>query len=142
MSSGSLGEQLKKEIDLLFKEINEVTKDVARSVMKEVVENTVIDTSQAVSNWELQLDTPNKQFVSAHFVGKAGSTAIASERETLSIAERNLAGRKLEEPIFITNNIKGSEGYDYNSQVLIAEEVAVQSAEQAVLIAESKFRNR
>ena len=142
----TLQEQLTKEINAFYLEVNEVTKEVARNVMKEVLENTVVDTSQAISNWELQLDTPNKSFIDAHFQGSRGSTAEASESESLSLAEANLATRKLGQDIFITNNIKGewsdTQSYDQRSQVLIAERVAVESADKAILIAQSKLRNR
>lgn len=138
----SLGEQIKKEIEGFYSEVNEITKEVARTVMQTVVENTVIDTSQAVSNWQLQLDTPNTDFINAHFLGAKGSTARQSEQETLRQAENEIDKRVLHQPIFITNNIEGSEEYDQNSQVLIAESVAVESIEQSIALAQVKFRNK
>lgn len=67
-------------------------------------ERTPVDTSQALSNWQVSLDAPNYTFIGPYVPGYLGYTASQSLAEVLRIGRMMLAKKKPGQTIYITNN--------------------------------------
>ncbi len=74
----------------------ELTEDLA-------ARETPVDTSQALSNWTVSLARP-RSFIPPHSPGKGGSTRGASASKVLTLARAALAGRKVGQLIYLSNN--------------------------------------
>lgn len=131
----SLGKQLRDELKVVYKEHNEFVKTIARQVMKDVTEGTVIDTSKAVSNWVATLDTPHSGEINAHYQGKGGSTGGESIDVALLKANNAINNRKPGQSIFITNDIEG-DSYQRRARVGESAQEAMDDAITSVAKAE------
>lgn len=76
---------------------------VATAVLEDLLQHTPVDTSNAVSNWQVGLGVPVPGAIPPFFVGSKGSTAAASIAAARDAAMRRLAGKKPGESIFISN---------------------------------------
>lgn len=69
-----------------------------------LVYRTPVDTSTALSNWQVRLDAKNSNFIDAYVPGNLGYTQAPSARETLDVATRILQGKKPGQTIYLFNN--------------------------------------
>jgi hypothetical protein len=83
---------------------SDLAKQTALTIVSDLAYKTPVDTSKAISSWEVTLDAPSTNKPGPHFPGKAGSTYRASAAETIALAKSMLAKKKPGQPIFITNN--------------------------------------
>lgn len=74
-----------------------------RAAVDTLVYITPVDTSEALSNWQVNLNNPAADNLPPYYVGTRGSTQAASAREAIDQAEAELAFKKPEQPIFISN---------------------------------------
>jgi hypothetical protein len=99
---------LAKRLEAKAANVGEVNSEravaVALAMVGELAYHTPVDTSQALSNWDVTLDSPATGKHGPHFRGAGGSTLRQSAAETLAIAKRILAGKKPGQRIYITNN--------------------------------------
>lgn len=123
----TLGAQLKEDLKLVRNDINELAKKVAYQVLSDLTANTMIDTSKAVSNWQVSNKRPINGQIQAHEVGSRGSTADASISATKFIGDEIINNKKSGEPLFIVNNIN-EEAYVSNAGLLVAEDIAETNA--------------
>ena len=79
--------------------------ETAQTIVGDLTFKTPVDTSQALSNWIVTLDSPSTQTVKPHFTGEGGSTQRASAAETINQARAILAKKKPGRKIYITNNL-------------------------------------
>ena len=125
-----LGKLLEEEVHVIRVKTSEVAKKIAIKVLDVATDNTVIDTTKAVSNWQVSLDSPKENPINAHFKGLDGSTAPQSKTVTKGLAVDVLRNKKPGQDIFITNNsfldpdYGSSEEYIKNSKVVEAESEA------------------
>lgn len=77
-----------------------------------VSEGTPVDTSQALSNWTVSLGKGSTVAIPAYFVGRKGSTLMASASAALSKGLPIIYQRKLRQPLFISNNLDYIEDLD------------------------------
>jgi len=77
---------------------------LAREIIKELTETTPVDTSKAISNWVVKLDSPDSNEIEAHTPGKRGSTLESSSRITNLRALTATYKKKPGQTIFIVNN--------------------------------------
>ncbi|AXC34262.1 tail completion or Neck1 protein [Escherichia phage Shy] len=77
---------------------------VAVTAVAELAYTTPVDTSKALSSWEVTLDAPSSNVGKAHYPGEKGSTRNASAAETIAQAKAVLANKKPGQKIYITNN--------------------------------------
>lgn len=110
---------------------NELAKDIARQVMFDVVEGTVVDTSKALSNWVATLGNPHSGEIDAHYAGRMGSTEGQSKDVAILMANNAINEKKTGQPIFITNDIIGDK-YQKNARILQAAQEAMDDAITAV----------
>lgn len=78
--------------------------ETAMVVLKVLTERTPVDTSTALSNWQVSLEAPNYSFINAYVPGYLGYTAGQSAAEVLRIGQMILAKKKPGQTIYITNN--------------------------------------
>lgn len=77
---------------------------VAQTIADDLIQVTPVDTSQAISNWQVTLDNPATSFVPPHVPGHRGSTYEESVAIALALAERALEAKAPSQPIYIVNN--------------------------------------
>lgn len=79
--------------------------DTAMAIVGDLAYKTPVDTSQALSNWRVTLDSPATGTIAPHYPGIQGSSQRASAAETINAAKSVLANKKPGQAIFITNNL-------------------------------------
>jgi hypothetical protein len=82
---------------------NEMVRDVVRVIDKDVVEHTPVDVTEAVSNWQANLNIAPSFPLPPIFPGKHGSTAQGSRSEAVAHVERTVRAKKPGEPVFLSN---------------------------------------
>lgn len=83
---------------------NRLAIHVAQTIVKELATKTPVDTSKAISNWQVTLNAPATAEINAHYEGSKGSTYGLSSAETIALCRMVLRGKKPGQAIFITNN--------------------------------------
>ncbi len=93
-------EKMANEIE--FK-LSDVAVHVALYIVGDLAYKTPVDTSNALSNWQVTLSTPASSEISPYYAGSEGSTQLASASETFDVAYNVLASKKPGEAIYISN---------------------------------------
>lgn len=78
--------------------------NVAYVIVTKAAVFTPVDTSQAMSNWVVSLDTPFKGEIPAHNKGQNGDTRWQSFDTVESLARYVLESKRAGQTIYITNN--------------------------------------
>ena len=84
---------------------NEIKKDVARGIIKDLIPATPVDTSRALSNWIANNGAAHNYSILPHVSGHFGSTRGTSMSAALADAMAVIEKAKPGVPIFITNNL-------------------------------------
>lgn len=74
-----------------------------KAAVETLVYITPVDTSEHLSNWQVNLGNPAADALPPYFVGDRGSTRGASAQEAIAEAAAELAFKKPGQPIFISN---------------------------------------
>ena len=77
--------------------------DGTTAMLKEMVEVSPVDTSIALSNWQVSLNNPVANEISAHYVGRHGSSRAASSNEAIAEGVGELQYKKPGQPVFLSN---------------------------------------
>lgn len=139
----SLESQLEKEVKQIRVKNSNTVKEIALKVLDVATSLTVIDTSKAVSNWQVSLDYPQLDGLEAHVKGKGGSTGQESIRHTKSDAIEAIKDKKIGQSIFIINNAElvpewsGSDAYVARANLVEAESEAYTEGLTLAAVAES-----
>ncbi len=64
---------------------------------------TPVDTSEALSNWQVFLNNPAPDNIPPYFMGKKGSTRGASIKAAIGAGKAELAYKKPGQPVFLSN---------------------------------------
>jgi len=88
----------------LGKGASEAAKKFALTTVAELAYKTPVDTSQALSNWTVTIESPATGKHGPHFGGIGGSSYRASAAETVALAKKALEAKKPGQAIWITNN--------------------------------------
>lgn len=100
---------LARSMDKLAKRVpqavNELVMDTARAILKDLVYVTPVDTSLALSNWQVSLTSPKRRTVDAFAYGRKGSTKALSAEGTILAGELAISKRRIGQTIWIINNI-------------------------------------
>lgn len=123
----TLRSQLINELKKISVENNELAKDIAFKVMRNVTGGTVVDTSKAVSNWVATLDKPHDGEIEAHVKGKGGSTEGESIEIAILRSNNAITSKKSGQPLFVVNDINGN-AYQRRARVKEASEEAMTEA--------------
>lgn len=100
-----LADRLERKAKAIDEAASENAVDTALAIVGDLAYKTPVDTSQALSNWIVTLESPSGQRIAPHFPGLQGSTQRASAAETLNLAKLVLRNKKPGQAIFITNNL-------------------------------------
>ncbi len=82
---------------------NEAKKRKVIAVVRHLAYNTPVDTSKALSSWEVGIGGPAPGRRQAFFPGEKGSTLEASAENTVNFAEAQLQAVKPGEVVYISN---------------------------------------
>lgn len=94
--------RLSKDLD---RRTNDVAKEVATEVLKVLAEETAVDTSQAISNWQVSYNSPNFTNIKPHYPGKRGSTYRRSSAETKYVGNLIIRGKRPGQELHISNGL-------------------------------------
>lgn len=100
----ALADSLERKAAAIDKAASQTAVDTALAIVGDLAYKTPVDTSEALSNWQVTLDAPASGRISPHYPGEGGSTQRASAQETINRAKAVLANKKPGQPIYITNN--------------------------------------
>lgn len=96
---------MEAKITKIEKEANQTAIRTAIAVVSDLSYNTPVDTSQALSNWQVSLDNPISGTIGPHIPGHFGSTQFASAQQTIQAAIAVLMRKKPGQAIYIVNNL-------------------------------------
>jgi hypothetical protein len=85
---------------------------VGRAMVNSLIENTPVDTSQALSNWKVAWGNPDRQVIAPYFRGIYGTTFIESGLEAKSQAAEVLGFPQENKSLFLSNNVDYIEQLD------------------------------
>lgn len=74
-----------------------------KAMLHEMLVVTPVDTSEALSNWQVEIGSPPSAELPPHVMGSHGSTRGASSEQVLADALSALANKKPGESIFLVN---------------------------------------
>jgi hypothetical protein len=102
---------------------DQIRKEVEQCVLTmedELTTRTPVDTSRALSNWQVKVSYQNKRYLPANYLGKGGSTAERSAAKCMSRTRTELKRNfKLGKKVFIFNNcpyiVRLNEGYSFQA---------------------------
>uniref|UniRef100_A0AAU7YTK6 Tail completion protein n=1 Tax=Stenotrophomonas phage vB_SmaS_QH3 TaxID=3229738 RepID=A0AAU7YTK6_9CAUD len=100
-----LANSLERKAKAIEEAASQTAVDTALAIVGDLAYKTPVDTSQALSNWQVTLDSPATGSISPHYPGLQGSTQRASAAETLNLAKAVLKTKKPGQAIYITNNL-------------------------------------
>lgn len=103
----NFGKRMNKLSDEMFVKVGKIHRAVALTVVKELINNTPVDTGRARSNWQASLNKPEKAIVDAFSEGEGlgideTSNAVGALDEANGEIGKHLSGQD----IYITNNLK------------------------------------
>lgn len=100
----SLAQRMRSHQDALRSYGNEVKKDAAKSILERLVGVTPVDTSKALSNWQIGLGEARSEDLPAYFPGDAGSTQSVSSSVALQVGYNLIDLAQPGQALHITNN--------------------------------------
>lgn len=78
---------------------------VAIAIITDLVIETPVDSSKALSNWVVGIGAPNRSVLEPYSYGHLGSTQEISAADAIAAARAVLATKQPGQPIFISNNL-------------------------------------
>lgn len=83
---------------------NDIVKKYVPELAADLADATPVDTSTALSNWQVSLNTPARDFIDAHNYGAFGSTAFVSIMDTYQLAKIAAEPGKPGQSYWLSNN--------------------------------------
>ena len=112
---------------------NEVAKKVATGIAEYLATATPVDTSNAISNWQVGLGSPVRNEIGPHYPGRSGSTYAPSSKQTILEAVAEIDKKQPGQAVYISNNVDYIEdlnrGASPQADPGFATEVAIQVGE-------------
>lgn len=99
----SLARRMERADKKLKKRRGELVQLIAFQALVELVTTTPVDTSTALSNWQVAINVPVVSAINAYFDGKFGSTEAASVSAAIRAARAELKGVKAGDVVMISN---------------------------------------
>lgn len=94
---------MRKRADVIETSASEIAIAGTKAMLEEMVYVTPVDTSQALSNWQVNLNNPAPDELPPYYPGEKGSTRGSSAREALEEGFRELTYKKPGQPIYLSN---------------------------------------
>ena len=99
-----LAQRMKELTASLSNEASRCAVDVALALEQDLVLVTPVDTSNALSNWQVSLDAPIEDEITPYVPGVLGLTKLQSASEAMRVAREKLKAKKPGQIIYIVNN--------------------------------------
>lgn len=126
-------------------DVNELSKRVALLLVQRLVYETPVDTSQALSNWQVSVKYKARGTVPAHEVGKKGSTRQQSAASTLMEAYGVIQSKKYGQALHVTNNlgyiVELNQGKSKQADALFIDVIEAQVQLEADKLLREKFND-
>lgn len=142
-SLSSLATSMRARADRLPTLASDIAREGAEAVLTEWLEVMPVDTSEAISNTQIGIDSLPSGPVPPHFLGRKGSTRSASSDKARTEGMAKLASKKPGQVIYISNTAKHIGDLDrggstqfaggFVPRALIAFRVAAQAAVKRLL---------
>lgn len=100
----SLANRLEKYEKQLPSRVNTATQKIIEAVLNNLLRITPVDTSKAMSNWQIVFDSESSTSISAYAVGTKGSTRKTSYGAALAAGINKLSAKKPSQAAHIVNN--------------------------------------
>lgn len=98
-----LAARMNERADKLDEEASNAAVQTALTIVGSLAYDTPVDTSKAISNWQVSVGSPVSGDRPAFYPGELGSTYGASAAATLDAARAALAAKKPGQTIYISN---------------------------------------
>lgn len=98
-----LARQVQEINDGLEERANGLAVRAANTLVGYLAFNTPVDTSQALSNWQIGINGPVQTDIQPHFPGDLGSTQRPSANETIRLARARLRTKLPGQDIYVSN---------------------------------------
>lgn len=82
---------------------NKLAVQVTTAIGDDAIEHTPVDTSEAESNWQANINAPASFPLPPIYPGERGSTAAQSAREAKAHIQRTLKDKRPGEPVYLSN---------------------------------------
>jgi hypothetical protein len=99
-----LANSLEKKAKAINESASQLAVKTTLTILGDLVYHTPVDSSKALSNWIVTLDSPSTDKIAPYYKGFQGSTQQQSAAEALAQAKRILESKKPGQYIYITNN--------------------------------------
>jgi hypothetical protein len=132
-----LANALNKKADGISKAVSDLSIKAALTIVGDLAVKTPVDTSKAISNWQVDLNREPDNQISPHYPGSDGSTFSESAAETLAKAKLVLRNKKPGMVIYITNNLPYIQKLNDGSSI----QEPAGFVERAILIARKFLEN-
>ncbi len=94
---------MRRRADVIETSASNIAVAGTKAMVDTLIDATRVDTSEALSNWQVQLGQPVSSAIPPHRPGKKGSTAAASAAVVISEAATVLEAKKPGQPIHLSN---------------------------------------
>jgi hypothetical protein len=101
-----LAKRMRKKADEVPEMANKLAIKAATHIVENLAEVTPVDTTLALSNWQIQLNTPVTGTIPARVLGSQGSSYLASATQTVEAAKDELKTKKPGQPIYLSNVVR------------------------------------
>lgn len=101
--------KLNRKIKVFNKDIKHRIKQfkiaVAKTILWNLIHETPVDTSRALSNWIVKLGQPKARVIAPHYFGSRGSTQALSSNTAYMLGSAIIQRAKVGEIIYISNDV-------------------------------------
>lgn len=98
-----LADRMNKLAGNLEKEVSRVSISAALEMLDNLVMVTPVDTSNAISNWQISIGSPPSGEVVPYFPGHLGSTRRASAKAAYNVGSEHLNSKQPGQSIYLSN---------------------------------------
>lgn len=102
---GALSRAFSSAASTLRADVNKIKQETAKYAVQRLIYETPVDTSQALSNWSVNLSVGRSDVWRAYFVGENGTTYNISASTALGAAYLQIARSKYGTALVLYNNI-------------------------------------
>lgn len=95
--------KLERRAKLLDEQASDAAVQMTLTVLDALVFKTPVDSSEALSNWQVRLNSPADNRIDPYFPGEKGSTQRSSAQAAIEAAKAVLAGKKAGDVVYISN---------------------------------------
>jgi hypothetical protein len=98
-----LATSLEKKAKAIDEAASKLAVDTALTIVGDLAYKTPVDTSQALSNWQVSLGSPVDSKIPPYYPGEGGSTRNSSAQSTIDAAKNALKQKRPGVTIYISN---------------------------------------